>query len=64
MIADNIICSVEDDDFVMAGYKVDDFSDEQLERIVDEMRESLSTDAFRHAFHDAIRTVLGGEEDV
>ena len=58
MIADNIICSVEDSDFHMAGYKVRDFSDTELEMIVDEMRESLCTDAFYHAFHDAIQTVI------
>lgn len=62
MITDNIICSVEDDDFVMAGHKVDDFSNDELERIVDEMRESLCTDAFYHAFHDAIQVVLSERE--
>jgi hypothetical protein len=62
MITDNIICSVEDDDFVMAGHKVDDFSNDELERIVDEMRESLCTDAFYHAFHDAIKVVLSERE--
>jgi hypothetical protein len=58
MIADNIICSVEDDDFAMSGYKVGDFSDAELEMIVNEMRESLCTDAFYHAFHDAIQFVI------
>lgn len=58
MIADNIICSVEDDDFHMAGYKVGDFSDAELETIVNEMRDTLCTDAFYHAFHDAIQVVL------
>ena len=58
MIADNIICSVEDDDFHMAGYKVGDFSDAELETIVNEMRDTLCTDAFYHAFHDAIKVVL------
>jgi hypothetical protein len=55
MIADNIICSVEDSDFHMAGYKVRDFSDTELEMIVDEMRKNLCTDA---VFHDAIQTVI------
>ena len=58
MIADNIICSVEDDDFHMAGYKVSDFSDVELEIIVNEMRDTLCTDAFYHALHDAIKVVL------
>lgn len=58
MIADNIICSVEDDDFAMSGYKVGDFSNAELEMIVNEMRESLCADTFYHAFHDAIQTVI------
>jgi hypothetical protein len=58
MIANNIIVSVEDDDFAMSGYKVGDFSDAELEMIVNEMRDSLCTDAFYHAFHDAIKTVI------
>ena len=60
MIADNIICSLEDDDFHMAGHKVGDFSDTELEMIVNEMRETLGTDAFAfyHAFHEAIQAVI------
>lgn len=58
MIEDNVICTLENDDFINHGHDVSDFTTEELERIVEEMRDYICVDVFAEAFTQAVDTVL------
>ena len=57
MIADNVIATLEDDDFITHGPDVSDFTTEELERIVEEMRNYICVDVFAEAFTQALDAV-------